>query len=52
MKATSWKAVFAAMNPSPVFEAIAEFAYLRTEQDSELPSEEQKKLAAVALSER
>jgi len=32
MKATTWKAVFAALSPSPVFEAIAEFAELRTDQ--------------------
>jgi hypothetical protein len=32
MKATIWKAVFAAMSPSPVFAAIAEFAELRVEQ--------------------
>jgi hypothetical protein len=31
MKATTWKAVFAAMNPSPVFETIAEFAELRAD---------------------
>jgi hypothetical protein len=32
MKATTWKAVFASMSPSPVFEAIAEFAEVRTDQ--------------------
>jgi len=32
MKATTRKAVFAALSPSPVFEAIAEFAELRTDQ--------------------
>ena len=31
MKATTWKAVFATMSPSPVFEAIAEFAELRAD---------------------
>jgi hypothetical protein len=31
MKATTWKAVFATMNPSPVFETIAEFAELRAD---------------------
>jgi hypothetical protein len=28
MKASTWKAVFATMNPSPVFETLAEFAEL------------------------
>jgi hypothetical protein len=32
MRATIWKAVFAAMNPSPILEAIAEFAELRADQ--------------------
>jgi hypothetical protein len=32
MKATTWKAVFAAISPSPVFQAIAEFAELRADQ--------------------
>jgi hypothetical protein len=32
MKATTWKAVFAAISPSPVFQAIAEFAKLRADQ--------------------
>jgi hypothetical protein len=32
MKATIWKSVFAAMSPSPVFEAIAEFAELGADQ--------------------
>lgn len=31
MKVTIWKAVFAAMNPSPLFESIAEFAELRAD---------------------
>jgi hypothetical protein len=31
MKATTRKAVFAAMSPSPVFEAIAEFAELQAD---------------------
>jgi hypothetical protein len=34
MKATTWKAVLAAFNPSPVFEVIAEFAELRAKQRS------------------
>jgi hypothetical protein len=29
MKADTWKAVFAAMSPSPVFQALAELAELR-----------------------
>jgi hypothetical protein len=32
MRATTWKAVFAALSPSTVFEAIAEFAELRADQ--------------------
>jgi hypothetical protein len=32
MKASTWKAVFAAMNPSPVFEAVAQFAELKSRQ--------------------
>lgn len=32
MKATIWRAVFAAMSPSPVFEAIAEFAELKADR--------------------
>jgi hypothetical protein len=32
MKATTWKAVFASMSPSPVFEAVAEFAELMADQ--------------------
>jgi hypothetical protein len=31
MKASTWQAVFATMNPSPVFETIAEFAELRAD---------------------
>ena len=32
MKALIWKAVFAAISPSPVFQSIAEFAELRADQ--------------------
>jgi hypothetical protein len=32
MKAITWKAVFAAMSPSPLFEAVANFAELRVDQ--------------------
>ena len=32
MKAAIWRSVFAAMSPSPVFEAIAEFAELGADQ--------------------
>jgi hypothetical protein len=32
MKATIWKSVFAAMSPSPMFEAIAEFAERRADE--------------------
>jgi glutamine synthetase adenylyltransferase len=32
MKTTTWKAVFAAMSPSPVFEAISEFAEQRVDE--------------------
>jgi hypothetical protein len=35
MKAATWKAVFAAMSPSPVFEAVAEFAEVIVQMDSE-----------------
>jgi hypothetical protein len=32
MKAVTWKAVFAAMSPSPVFEAVAEFAEVMADE--------------------
>jgi hypothetical protein len=32
MKAVVWKAVFAALSPSPVFEVIAQFAQARADQ--------------------
>ena len=32
MKPTTWKAVFAAMSPSPVFQAISEFAERRVNE--------------------
>ena len=32
MKASIWKAVFAAISPSPVFQSIAEFVELRADQ--------------------
>jgi hypothetical protein len=32
MRTVTWKAVFAAMSPSPVFQAVAEFAELRVDQ--------------------
>lgn len=32
MKTSTWKAIAAAMSPSPVFSAIAEFAELRVDQ--------------------
>ena len=35
MKAVTWKVVFAAMSPSPVFEAVAEFAEVIVHMDSE-----------------
>ena len=31
MKITIWKTVFGAINPSPLFEAIAEFAQLKVD---------------------
>ena len=37
MKASTWKAVFAAMSPSPVFQAISEFAELRVNEQRSQP---------------
>jgi hypothetical protein len=40
MKAATWKAVFAAMSPSPVFEAVATFAEAMVDQRRRTPFKE------------
>jgi hypothetical protein len=40
MKAATWKAVFAAMSPSPVFQAVAEFAEARADLHRRAPFNE------------
>jgi hypothetical protein len=48
MKADTWKAVFAAMSPSPVFQAIAELAEQRVDHRRSATSGKQTRLHIAA----
>jgi hypothetical protein len=49
MKAATWKAVFAAMSPSPVFEAVAEFAEAMVDQRRRAPFKDRITLHALPV---
>jgi hypothetical protein len=52
MKALAWKAAFAALNPSPIFEAVAMFAEKLPMKDEECSSKEINGAIDLALPKR
>jgi hypothetical protein len=51
MKAVTWKTVFAAMNPSPVFEAVAEFAEVMADQRRSASFKQTDNVQSLSLAE-
>jgi hypothetical protein len=52
MKGLAWKAAFAALNPSPIFEAVAMFAEKFPMKDDECSSKEINGASDLALPKR